>query len=120
MEVPGLGVESELHLLAYTTAAAKWDPSCVCDLHHSSQQRQIPDPLSRARDQTHILMDTSQIHFRCTARGTLETAFFSSIQITPAPLKYNQYKCTNLRTDLFSSLKESTASQIWRKVIRTL
>ena len=22
-----------------------WDPSCVCDLHHSSQQRQILNPL---------------------------------------------------------------------------
>ena len=34
MEVPSLGVESEL--LAYTTATAMPDPSRVCDLHHSS------------------------------------------------------------------------------------
>jgi len=31
----------------------------VVDLHHSSQQHQIPDPISAARDQTHIFMDTS-------------------------------------------------------------
>ena len=31
-----LGVESELQLLAYATAIAMWDLSCVCDLHHSS------------------------------------------------------------------------------------
>ena len=40
MEVSGLGVESELQLPACATA--KRDPSCICDLHHSSQQRQIP------------------------------------------------------------------------------
>ena len=38
MEVPRLGVELELQLLAYTTATATQDPSHTCDLHHSSQQ----------------------------------------------------------------------------------
>ena len=37
MEVPRLGVESELQLPAYTTVTATQDPSCVCDLHHSSR-----------------------------------------------------------------------------------
>ena len=50
MEGPGLGVKSELQLTAYTTASATPDPSHVCDLHHSSWQRQIPDLLSEARD----------------------------------------------------------------------
>ena len=63
MEFPRLGVESELHLPAYATAAAIQDPSSVCNLHHSSWQRQIPDPLSEARDPTHILMDTSQVRY---------------------------------------------------------
>ena len=49
VEVPGLGVESELQLLARATATAT-----VCNLHHSSQQRQIHNPLSKARDRTHI------------------------------------------------------------------
>ena len=51
MEFPRLGVESELRLLAYTTATATAtrDPSHVCDLYLSSQQRWIPDPLSEAR-----------------------------------------------------------------------
>ena len=70
MEVPRLGVESELQLLAYTTASATWDPSCICDLHHSSRQCQIPDPLSEAKDRTHILMDISWIHFCCITMGT--------------------------------------------------
>ena len=50
MEVPRLGVQLELQLLTYTTATATSDPSCVCDLYHSSQQCQILDPLSEARD----------------------------------------------------------------------
>ena len=29
MEVPGLGVEYELQVTAYTTAIAWWDPSCA-------------------------------------------------------------------------------------------
>ena len=36
MEVPRLGVQSELQLPAYTTAIAMQDLSCVCNLHHSS------------------------------------------------------------------------------------
>ena len=56
MEVPKLGVKSELPLPAYATATATAtgtpDPSCVCDLHHGSRQRQILNPLSEARDRT--------------------------------------------------------------------
>ena len=59
MEVPRLGVESELWMLAYTTAIATQDPSCVCNQHHSSRQRRILNPLSEARDRTCILMDAS-------------------------------------------------------------
>ena len=63
MEGPRLGVELELELLAYTTATTMQDRSHVCDLHHSSQQHWIPDPLIEARDQTRNLMDISQICF---------------------------------------------------------
>ena len=63
MEVPRPGVKSELRQLAYTTATATRDPSHVCDLHHSSWQCRIPDPLREARDQTRTLMDTSRILF---------------------------------------------------------
>ena len=61
MEVPRLGVESELWPLAYATATAAWDPSRICDLHHSSRQRWILNPLSEARDGTHNLMVPSRI-----------------------------------------------------------
>ena len=61
MKVLMLVVESELQLPAYATATAMRDPSHVCDLHHSSCQCRILDPLSKA-DQTCVLMDTSQAH----------------------------------------------------------
>ena len=61
IEVPRLGVESELQLPAYTTATATRDQSRVCDPHHSSWPCWIPDPLSKARDQTCILMNTSWV-----------------------------------------------------------
>ena len=65
-------VESELQLLAYTTATAKPELRGVCHLHHSPQQRWIPDPLSEASDQTRILMDIRQIRFYFATMGTPE------------------------------------------------
>ena len=63
MEVPRLRIESELLLLAYATATATatLDMRCVCDLHPSSCQGLILNPLSKARDQTHVLVDTSRV-----------------------------------------------------------
>ena len=61
MEVPGLRIKLELQMQAYTTATATQDPSCACDLHQSSRQHQILNPLSKARDRTHILMDASRV-----------------------------------------------------------
>ena len=61
MEVSRLGVKSELQLLAYPTATATQDPSGIFNLHLSSQQCLILNPLSEARGSTHILMDTSQV-----------------------------------------------------------
>ena len=73
VEVPRLVIELELQLLAYTTATATGDPSCICDLHHSSLQSQILNPLSGAMDQTCILLDTSQIRFPLAMAGTRYT-----------------------------------------------
>ena len=61
MEVPRLGVESDLQLPA--TATAVPDMSHACDLHRSSRQRRFLKPLSKARDGTCVLMDTGQICF---------------------------------------------------------
>ena len=61
MQVPRLETELELQLQAYATATEMQDLSCICNLHHSSQQHQILNPLSKARDQTHNLMVPSRI-----------------------------------------------------------
>ena len=58
MEVPGLEVELELQLLAYTTATAMSHLSCIYDLHLRSQQYWILDPLSETRDQTCVFIET--------------------------------------------------------------
>ena len=52
VEVSSPGVELQLQPLAYARATATPEPSCVCDLHHSSWRCWILNPLSEARDRT--------------------------------------------------------------------
>ena len=74
MEAPRLRVKLELQQLpAYTTATR--DPSCICDLHQRSRQGQILYPLSKARDQTHVLMDPSRVHYHWATTGTPYNVF---------------------------------------------
>ena len=68
MEVLRLGVK--LQVPADTTAIATRDLSHVCNLHHSSRQCQILNPLSEARDQTCNLMVPNLIHFCSATTGT--------------------------------------------------
>ena len=60
MEVPRLRAELELQLLAIATVTATSDLSHICNIHHSSRQRYLLNPLSKARDRTQILMDAGQ------------------------------------------------------------
>ena len=46
------------------------DQSHVCDLHHSSRQCQMFNPVSGARDRTCVFMDTSQVCFHWATRAT--------------------------------------------------
>ena len=75
MEVPRLGVESELQLSAYTTATATQDPSHIWDLHCSLWQCGILNLLCETRDGTHVLMDTSWVQYRWDTKGTPECKF---------------------------------------------
>ena len=61
VQVLRLGVKLELQLPAYTRVTAMPDPSCFFDLHHSSPQRRILNPLSKAGDRTRNLMVPSRI-----------------------------------------------------------
>ena len=76
MEDPRLGVLLEPQLPAYIIATATQDPNHIYNLHYSSQQCWILNPLGEARDQTHILMDSSQIPFHWTMTGPPAFIFF--------------------------------------------
>ena len=69
MECPRIGVELELQQLPSATASATQNLSRVCDLHYSSQPRQIFNPLSEARVRTYILMDTSGVPYCWATMG---------------------------------------------------
>ena len=77
MEVPRLGVKSELQLPAYATATAMPDPSCICNPHCSLCQRQILNPLSEVRDQTCILMNTGWVLNLLRSQELLVVSFYT-------------------------------------------
>ena len=85
MEVLRLGVHSELQLPAYTIATATRDLSHICNLHYSSWQCWILNRLIEARNRTHILMDTSQVHnpLSHNRRSQLLIFFISSFSSLP-------------------------------------
>ena len=85
IEVPRLGVELGLYLLAYATAIATRDPSHICNPHHSSWQRWTPNSLNEARVRICILTDTSQLCYHCATMGTPKVSFIVKFFWTPAP-----------------------------------
>ena len=88
MEVPRLGVELELLLLAHAIAKATPDLSHICNLHHSSWQHQILNPLRETRDGTHILMKTSQGLNPLSHNGNLQSyTSFSPLPSFSLPIR---------------------------------
>ena len=69
MEVPRLGVELELRLLACATATAMQDPSHTFDLYHSSWRRRILNPLRRPGIESANSILVGFV-FCCAAMGT--------------------------------------------------
>ena len=70
MEIPRLEDKSELLLLAYTRITATPGLSRICELHHSSLQCWILNPLNKARDWACNLTVPSWICFYCATTGT--------------------------------------------------
>ena len=100
MEVLRLGVESELQLLAYTTATATPNPSQACDLHCSSQQRWILNPLSEARDWIEPASSWILVRFD-TTESQWELCGYSFLPFDfPVNLVYKVLSCA-LRSSLF-------------------
>ena len=60
-------------------AASSADLSYVCNLHHSWWQCRILNSLTRAKNWTRVLMDTSQVCFHCTTMGTPRVHFYLAI-----------------------------------------
>ena len=89
MEVPRLGDESELQLLATATATATQDPSCVFDLHHSSWQCWILNSLTEARDRICNLMVTSGFISAVPQWELLAGIFLNGV----CQFKDSNYKC---------------------------
>ena len=71
------------------------DPSHVFDLHHSSWQCQILNPLSEARDWTHNLKVPSQICFRWATTGTPPAQSFRQNLLRPVEF-YNPWGISTL------------------------
>ena len=111
MEVPKLWVKLELQQPAYTTATAMSDPSRMCDLYHSSLQHWILNPLSKARDQTCVLMDASQISYHWAMTGTPWTVLSncSRNQIWTGEMGYDVWEvcATLIHTELPKVLRIS-------------
>ena len=78
MEVPRLGVETELQLLSYATATATLDPSHICDLCRSLWQHQILNPPSEARDQTSNLRTLRRVLSSLSHNGNSPSFFLKT------------------------------------------
>ena len=68
---------------AYTTATAMPDPSHICDLHRSSQQHWILNPLSKARHWTRIPMGTNQSCYRWATMGVPDLISLHNTRLDP-------------------------------------
>ena len=71
------GVESELQFLAYATAAAMPDLSHICNLHHSSWQCWVLNPLSKTRDGTCVLHGCQSDSFSLSHDGNSMNRIYS-------------------------------------------
>ena len=117
MEVPGLGVKSELQPLVYTKATAMPDLSHIFDLHHSLWQCRILNPLSEARDRTRNLMVPSQIHFCCATTGTSLCSFMVSCFLDSLWSWYFALVLVHLKKRFLFCLQERMAyTSFWRSL----
>ena len=101
------------------------DPSRIWDLHHSSWQRRILNPLSKAGDQTHNLMVPSWIPFRCTTTGTPPNPFILEMRtdtqrgcVTLLIPKIPQPFAAELESE-FSPLRERTTVKLYKAMVKS-
>jgi len=97
-------VKSELQLPAYTATIAAHLQSLLWDLLHSLWQCQILNPLGEARDQTCILMDTSQVLNQVSHNGN---SCFSVMKAEFSSCNYLQNSLQNLKCLLSRPVRKS-------------
>ena len=116
MEVPRLGVESELQPPAYTRATATRDPSRVCNLHHSSRQRRILNPLTRPGTQPATSWFLVGFINHCATKGTPALNFFC-LEVTHIPSRdTTAAKASHVATELWEML---ILPHAWRRTCKT-
>ena len=71
-------------------------------LHHSSQKRQILNPLSKPRDRTCILINISRVHCRCATRGRPSRLVLPPSHLLRVTLELSI--CASLQTKTLSAL----------------
>ena len=90
MDIPRLGVNQNYSCLPMLQLPTL-DQSHVCNPHHSSRQCGMLNPLSKARDWTCVLMDTSWVHYLLSHNensfNILDNYIFMSVIIFPDSLK---------------------------------
>jgi len=79
MEVPSLGIKSELQLRAYTTAIATPDPSCIWDLNHNSTAMPDPKPTGQGQGFNPHTHGYSCDLFLLCHDGNLDVTIFNGI-----------------------------------------
>ena len=117
MEVPRLGVQSELQPPAYTTATATWDPNL---LHHSSWQCPwILNPLSKTRDWTCVLMDIWVRFITAEPPVNSHMGYLECGAARRADLVYSQdpflcvgLNCVMKRTSTFLNILRSSRTEV--------
>ena len=99
-----------------TTDTAMLDPNHVCNLHHSSQQRQILNPLSEARDQTRVLKDTSQVRSPLSHDGNSWNSFLL-INVYKRVNVYREFINRNYlhKKSMFLMFTKTKTCEIWRE-----
>ena len=110
-DIPRLAMESELQLPTYTIATATWDPSHLCNLHHSSRQHQILHPLSGARDWTRNLMDTSQVHYPWAVTGRNSPWLWFSMALVSSQFFLWAKWLQHLSTDVQMSVSQTSGTR---------
>ena len=79
LEVPRLGLNQSSSCLPKPQPEQR-DLSCICDPCSSSWQFGVLNPWIEATDWTHVLLDTSWVHYHWATRGTQDSSlkkFFS-------------------------------------------